>query len=58
MIEEKAQGSIEYLLIIGATILVVAVVIIALSGILKETLTQTDGNDYNDSLSDLRNTKK
>jgi len=56
--EEKAQGAIEYLLIIGATILVVAVVIIALSGILKETTNQTDGNDYNDSMSDLRNSGK
>lgn len=32
--EERAQGAIEYLLIIGAAILVVAVVVIALTGVL------------------------
>lgn len=44
--EEKAQGAIEYLLIIGAAILVVAVVIIALTGVLsssKSTATSTQG---------------
>lgn len=53
--EERAQGALEYLLIIGAVILVVAVVIIALSGVLVETKTATDSNDYNDSLNQLRN---
>ncbi len=53
--EECAQGAIEYLLIIGAAILVVAVVIIALSGVLSETKTAADSNDYNDSLNQLRN---
>ena len=33
--EERAQGAIEYLLIIGAAILVVAVVIVALTGVLQ-----------------------
>ena len=52
--ETKAQGAIEYLLVIGAVILVVAVVIIALSGVLSNTKQQTDSNDYNDSLTVLR----
>ena len=44
--EEKAQGAIEYLLIIGAAILVVAIVIVALSGVL--TGVKPDGQDMND----------
>ena len=44
--EEKAQGAIEYLLIIGAAILVVAIVIVALSGVL--TGAKPDGQDMND----------
>jgi uncharacterized protein (UPF0333 family) len=35
--EEKAQGSLEYLLIIGAAILVVAIVVVALTGVLGGT---------------------
>jgi len=52
--ESTAQGSLEYLLIIGAVILVVAVVIIALSGVLTDANKQTDTNDYNNSLTVLR----
>ncbi|MGI6589102.1 MAG: class III signal peptide-containing protein [Candidatus Iainarchaeum sp.] len=53
--EEKAQGAIEYLLIIGAAILVVAIVIIALSGVLTgATEEQSDMNDLNKARQDLR----
>ena len=45
--EYKAQGAIEYLLIIGAAILVVAIVIVALSGIVNTGTTQTDANTVN-----------
>lgn len=44
--EQKAQGAIEYLLIIGAAILVVAIVIIAVSGVL--TGAKTDNNNLQD----------
>jgi len=53
--EEKAQGALEYLLMIGAAILVVAVVIIALSGVMGETKGQADTNDYNNGMGGLRN---
>lgn len=33
--EQKAQGAIEYLLIIGAAILVVAIVILLMTGIIS-----------------------
>jgi uncharacterized protein (UPF0333 family) len=52
----KGQGAIEYLLIIGAVILVTAVVIIALSGVLTETKQTIDKNEIsavNDPLNDL-----
>jgi hypothetical protein len=45
--EQKAQGAIEYLLIIGAAILVVAIVIIAVSGVLTGAKGQNDMNDVN-----------
>ena len=47
--EQKAQGAIEYLLIIGAAILVVAIVIIAISGVLTTTKGQNDMNDVNNA---------
>ncbi|MFA6319486.1 MAG: class III signal peptide [archaeon] len=54
--EQKAQGAIEYLLIIGAAILVVAIVIIALSGVLTgATEEQGDMNDLNDAKEQLKN---
>jgi len=56
--EERAQGAIEYLLVIGAAVLVVAVVIIALSEVLVETQKDMDNNDYNNSLNKLQNIKK
>jgi ABC-type protease/lipase transport system fused ATPase/permease subunit len=37
--EKKAQGAIEYLLIIGAAILVVAIVIIAITSVLNTSKT-------------------
>lgn len=43
-INQRAQGAIEYLLIIGAAILVVAVVIIAVSGIMVEGKDSVDEN--------------
>lgn len=52
--EQKAQGAIEYLLIIGAAILVVAIVIIALSGVLDSTKGQNDMNDVNKAKDELR----
>ena len=55
--EQKAQGAIEYLLIIGAAILVVAVVIIAITTVLQAGRTGTNGTtaDYNSSLNGLKN---
>ena len=41
--ERKGQGAIEYLLIIGAAILVVAIVIIAVTSILQQGQTQNTG---------------
>lgn len=53
--EERAQGAIEYLLIIGAAILVVAVVIVALTGVLGSGRGSTEGStgDYNNEMGDL-----
>jgi cell division protein FtsL len=57
--EQKAQGAIEYLLIIGAAILVVAIVIIAITAITSSgksqvmDANQTIGTDYN-GLKDLQ----
>ena len=48
----KAQGAIEYLLMIGATILVVAVVIVGINGVMTQTNGQT--KDVN-ALSPLKN---
>jgi len=55
--EEKAQGSLEYLLIIGAAILVVAIVIIALTGVLGNTQGTADQSTRNldDAIDDLNN---
>ncbi len=53
--EQKAQGAIEYLLIIGAAILVVAIVIIALSGVL--TGAKADQNGMSD-VNTAKNTLK
>ncbi|HNV01009.1 MAG TPA: class III signal peptide-containing protein [archaeon] len=50
--EERAQGAIEYLLIIGAAILVVAVVIVALTGVLSSQDDVSTG-DYNNEMNDL-----
>ena len=49
---KKAQGALEYLLIIGASILIVAVVIIALSGIITQSNDQNATSDYNNQMSD------
>ena len=46
--EQKAQGAIEYLLIIGAAILVVAIVIIAITSVVGTGKTQVgDTNQIN-----------
>ena len=52
--EERAQGAIEYLLIIGAAILVVAVVVIALTGVLGGAKTQANGADVNGTTEKLQ----
>jgi uncharacterized protein (UPF0333 family) len=58
--EQKAQGAIEYLLIIGAALLVVVIVIIAITSI--TTAGKAQNNDANrtigtnyDALKDLQN---
>lgn len=51
--EERAQGAIEYLLIIGAAILVVAVVIVALTEVLQDQRGLDTQKDYNEELNDL-----
>ncbi|MEK6958674.1 MAG: hypothetical protein AABW59_01370 [archaeon] len=54
--QKSAQGAIEYLLIIGAAILVVAIVILAVTGVLSGGQSQTDTGEQsvNDSLRALR----
>ena len=58
--EQKAQGAIEYLLIIGAAILVVAIVIIAVTSVLQQG--QNQGNqgktDQNTAFYDLNKLQK
>ena len=53
--EEKAQGAIEYLLIIAAAILVVAIVILAVTGALGSGQDQGDQAvlDLNGAFDDL-----
>lgn len=58
--EEKAQGAIEYLLIIGAAIIVVAIVIIMILGIMESTegasdQAQDEITSGYDGLSDMLN---
>lgn len=48
MYEKKAQGAIEYLLIIGAAILVVAVVIVAITSVLQSGKTNTNDDSIED----------
>ena len=53
--EQKAQGAIEYLLIIGAAILIVAIVIIAVSGVLTGAKSDQNGmKDINTAKSTMR----
>lgn len=55
MQKNKAQGAIEYLLIIGAAILVVAIVIIAVSGVLTGAKQDQNGmNDINSAKEKLK----
>jgi uncharacterized protein (UPF0333 family) len=49
----RGQGAIEYLLIIGAAILVIAVVIIALTSVTTAAGDSTDTNTVNDALDPL-----
>ena len=51
---KKAQGALEYLLLIGAAILIVAVVIVALSGIVVDTKDQNSVSDYNSQFEKLQ----
>lgn len=55
MKSNKAQGAIEYLLMIGASILVVAVVIIAISGVLTQATEETEHTNTIKPLKDLLN---
>ena len=55
---KKAQGALEYLLLIGAAILIVAVVIVALSGIVVDTKDQNSVSDYNTQFERLEGLKK
>lgn len=57
-ISNKGQGAIEYLLVIGTVIIVVAVVIIALSGTLNETKQFTDKNEISNVNDPLHNLLK
>ena len=50
----KAQGALEYLLMIGAAILVVAIVIIGISGIITSTNDQNTSSEYNNQLQGLK----
>lgn len=54
--QNKGQGAIEYLLIIGAAILVIAVVIIAVSGVLSSSRDDANSSqgDYSNALEVLR----
>ncbi len=51
--EEKAQGAIEYLLIIGAAILVVVIVIIAMTGLLNTANTDKVQDNVTDAWQNL-----
>lgn len=53
MFDFRAQGALEYLLMIGAAILVVAIVIIAISGLIVETKDQNVSSDYENQMDDL-----
>jgi uncharacterized protein (UPF0333 family) len=53
IMEEKAQGAIEYLLIIGAAILVVAIVILMMTGIISGDPTSDANQALTDASSDL-----
>ncbi|MFA5763759.1 MAG: hypothetical protein WC915_03015 [archaeon] len=48
--DRQGQGAIEYLLIIGAAILVVAVVIIALTSVTSSATDNTGADDVNGTL--------
>ena len=58
--EQKAQGAIEYLLIIGAAVLVVAIVITVVISMLQQGKVQGGqaNNDYNSQMTDLNQLKK
>jgi uncharacterized protein (UPF0333 family) len=58
--EEKAQGAIEYLLIIGAAVLVVAIVISVMVGMVSTGGSQTAkaNSDYNGQVRDLNSLKR
>ncbi|MFA5930847.1 MAG: class III signal peptide-containing protein [archaeon] len=51
----KAQGAIEYLLIIGAAILVVSIVIVAMTSVVGTGKNQAGPSDVNSGLDELKN---
>ncbi|MFA6319353.1 MAG: hypothetical protein WCX66_00295 [archaeon] len=51
---QRAQGAIEYLLIIGVVIIIVAIAIIALSGVLNSAKEETSQKEYYNSYADLK----
>ncbi len=53
MVQKNAQGALEYLLIIGASILVIAVVVVALTSILSNSSDQTSDEEINSIYSGL-----
>ena len=59
-IEENAQGAIEYLLLIGAAVLVVTVVMIAMINMVNAGKAQgaQGTTDFNNQLTDLNKLKK
>jgi hypothetical protein len=58
--EERAQGAIEYLLIIAASVVIVAIVIVAMTGTITAGKNQGDqaNSDYNSQLNDLNKLKR
>jgi uncharacterized protein (UPF0333 family) len=58
--EEKAQGAIEYLLLIGAAVLVVTIVVIAMTTMMITGKQQGEqgATDFNKQLNDLNKLKR
>ena len=54
----KAQGALEYLLIIGVAILIVVIVIVALSGVVGDTKDKNSVSDYDSQFDKLQDLQK